>query len=252
MIFDPKGNFNVRNVFKQNWESGSVKYINEPRPRHGIVLVLNGRVKFRTKNNELAASRGDMILLPKNAFYETVIDSQAMDFLINFENEDIKLTEPTKLLSDSGGKYINIFNKIIDLKIKGAESDFLIKSQFYALVDNIVKDMDGINQKDKYFLEKAKEMLEDNVNYSIGEIAQKCGISQSGFRSVFKKTYGISPIDYKINVRINKAKFLLQSTDMSVEEIADKLNFYDTAYFCKVFKKNTGCSPKGYVKGKTL
>ena len=44
----------------------------------------------------------------------------------------------------------------------------------------------------------------------------------------------------------------LVDIDASVEEIADKLNFYDTAYFCKVFKKNTGCSPKGYVKGKTL
>jgi two-component system response regulator YesN len=55
-----------------------------------------------------------------------------------------------------------------------------------------------------------------------------------------------------MNVRLNKAKLLLHSTDMTVDEIADSLNFYDTAYFCKIFKKQTGYSPKEYAKIKSL
>lgn len=253
MTFDSKSNYNVKNGFKQSWRDGSKRYLFEPRPRHGIVLVLSGNIVFSSKNCSLKASRGDIILLPKSSSYETVIESgEASDLLINFESEDITPFEPIKLLSSVQSKHFDAFNRIIDLTVNGSESDLSIKGQFYMLLDSIVRDMEGSHNSGKYFLEKAKELLERDENYSVKEIAQRCGISESGLRDIFKKTYGVSPVDYKISVRINKAKMLLQATDDSVEMIAKTLNFYDTAYFCKVFKKNTGLSPKEYAKRKSL
>lgn len=255
MIFDPKKNYNVKNVFKQSWQSGSKIYVDFPRPRHGLVLMLNGSISFTAAHSVLNAVRGDIILLPKNSLYETVIPENAgetSDFLINFEGDDIPVFEPTRLLSKADSKYYDIFNKTVDIMIKASESDFVIKGQLYTLLDHIVRDMDCKDRSDRYFLEKAKGMLEDDKSYSISDIALKCGISESGFRSIFKKAYGISPIEYKMNVRLNKAKLLLHSTDMTVEEIAEALNFYDTAYFSKLFKKHTGFSPKEYSKGKSL
>ena len=253
MIFDSKSNYNVRNGFKQSWRDGSKRYLAEPRPRHGIVLVLSGNISFCSENSRLKASRGDIFLLPKGSFYETVIDSQeASDYLINFENDDLLLSEPTRLLSNAEGKYYDMFNKIIDYTFDGTKADYIIKSQFYMLLDYIVRDMEERRNSTGYFLEKAKEMLESDENYSVKAVAQKCGISESGLRDIFKKTYGASPVDYKMSIRINRAKMLLQATDNSVEAIAKTLNFYDTAYFCKVFKKNTGLSPKEYAKRKSL
>ena len=62
----------------------------------------------------------------------------------------------------------------------------------------------------------------------------------------------MSPTQFRLKEKFNKAKYLLESTDMSVVEISDRLNFYDAAYFCKMFHKQTGLSPKQYRQKKKL
>ena len=47
---------------------------------------------------------------------------------------------------------------------------------------------------------------------------------------------------------MKKAENLLESTDMSIDDIVRQLNFYDTSYFCKSFKKMYGFSPLQYRK----
>ena len=106
--------------------------------------------------------------------------------------------------------------------------------------------------KNNGFIELGKQMLESEKNYSISQIAKECAVSVSGFRRSFKNACGISPMEYKMNIKVNRAKYLLQSTSMSVAEISEFLGFYDAAYFCKIFKKYTGCSPVCYAKEKSL
>jgi AraC-like DNA-binding protein len=71
-------------------------------------------------------------------------------------------------------------------------------------------------------------------------------------RKIFSDQIGISPTQYRLKEKLNQAKYLLESTDMSVGEISDNLNFYDTAYFCKLFHKQMGLSPKQYRQNKML
>ena len=82
---------------------------------------------------------------------------------------------------------------------------------------------------------------------SIAEIADMCHVSQSHFRSLFKKYSGVSPISYQINAKIERAKHLLSHEHMTVREVAEYMGFSDDAYFCKLFKKYTGFSPKAYL-----
>lgn len=49
-------------------------------------------------------------------------------------------------------------------------------------------------------------------------------------------------------LRIKKAKALLRKNELSVTEISDKLGFSSIHYFCRIFKKMTGNSPKNYIK----
>ncbi len=249
MIFDCESNYTVRSVFKQSWSQGTVSYLDFPRPRHGIVLITSGRIVFVFDGKSLEAVKGDIVFLPKNSYYKTVTN-EAEDYLINFDSDGILINTPTHLLKNAENKYGDIFNKIIDMQIKGA-SVFLIKSQFLTLLDSITKDMDSFT-KNNGFIDLGKQMLESEKNYSISQIAKECAVSVSGFRSAFKSACGISPIEYKMNIKINRAKYLLQSTSMSVTEISDNLGFYDAAYFCKTFKKYTGCSPVNYAKKKSL
>jgi YesN/AraC family two-component response regulator len=52
--------------------------------------------------------------------------------------------------------------------------------------------------------------------------------------------------DYVNMVRVNRAKFMLQSYRMSVKEIAATCGYSDAAYFCRVFRKVTGLTPMQY------
>ena len=97
-----------------------------------------------------------------------------------------------------------------------------------------------------------KTLLEADENYSVTEISKSCAICESGLRRLFKSAYGISPIEYKLKFKINKAKFLLESSTLNVAEISEKLGFYDAAYFTKAFKRQVGCTPTEYIKRKSL
>ncbi|WP_139992260.1 ABC transporter substrate-binding protein [Paenibacillus paridis] len=60
---------------------------------------------------------------------------------------------------------------------------------------------------------------------------------------VFKRKYGCSPIEYLIQTRINRAKFLLNETDVTIREVADSIGYTDMYYFSRLFKKQTGATP---------
>ncbi len=79
----------------------------------------------------------------------------------------------------------------------------------------------------------------------INELAESFRYSRNHLYSIFKSEYGISPQDYLLNLRIEKAKQLLSREDMklSVKEVAYAVGFRDQLYFSKLFKKRTGSTP---------
>lgn len=79
----------------------------------------------------------------------------------------------------------------------------------------------------------------------INELAESFHYSRNHLYSIFKNEYGISPQDYLINLRIEKAKQLLSREDVSltVKEVAYAVGFRDQLYFSKLFKKKMGVSP---------
>lgn len=72
------------------------------------------------------------------------------------------------------------------------------------------------------------------------EIARACGMSRSVFFSRFQSEYGCTPIEYRDNLIISKAKTLLASTNLQIREISSRLHFQDHYYFSKYFFKRTG------------
>lgn len=63
---------------------------------------------------------------------------------------------------------------------------------------------------------------------------------------VFKKNMDMRPLEYVAKKRIQQAKHLLISTQMSVKEIGVSVGYSDTSYFCSVFRRNEGVSPNEY------
>lgn len=119
----------------------------------------------------------------------------------------------------------------------------LISLIFYSQKNNSFQDKEIVHQ-----INKARMILSDNAynNKSPEEIAKELNISYSWFRRVFKLYTGLSPVQYQIEIKIQKAKELLTSTTMPVKEIAYELNFESVSYFVTFFKKKHGISPNAY------
>jgi len=88
---------------------------------------------------------------------------------------------------------------------------------------------------------RIRESLEQPV--TIQQIADEMGISYSNFRKLFKEYTGLSPAIYQQDLRLQRAKELLSTTDLSIKEIAYRLNFESPDYFSAKFKVKTGRRP---------
>ena len=117
--------------------------------------------------------------------------------------------------------------------------------KMYSLERNIVlsKDAKHVDMINKARL-RIRETLEDTL--TIQEIAQELGISYSSFRKLFKEHSGFAPDLYQQNLKLQRAKELLSTTDESIKEIAYRLNFESPDYFSAKFKNQTGMKPSDF------
>lgn len=81
---------------------------------------------------------------------------------------------------------------------------------------------------------------------SVKEVAAEIGISPDYLTRLFKKELGSPVITYINNTRIQSSIKLLNTTDLSIQEIGELVGLSDTSYFDKLFKKYIGMSPKQY------
>lgn len=75
------------------------------------------------------------------------------------------------------------------------------------------------------------------------KLASICFLSENYFHSLFKRTFGITPINYILQMRMNEAINLLSNTNMPVKKIALEIGYYDAAYFTRTFSKHFEISP---------
>lgn len=87
-----------------------------------------------------------------------------------------------------------------------------------------------------------------NEDINIEEYALSRNMSVSWFLRNFKQITGKSPMQYVLNIRINNAVSLLESTDYNVTEIATIVGYDNPLYFSRIFTKQKGVSPSAYRK----
>ena len=89
-----------------------------------------------------------------------------------------------------------------------------------------------------------------NKNYqkkiTLSDLAELTHMSKIHVCRKFTELSGISPINYLINVRIERSCILLKETGMSIGDIAMECGFSGFSYYSEIFRKIMGCSPKEY------
>lgn len=97
-------------------------------------------------------------------------------------------------------------------------------------------------------VERIKKAVEESISDEITteNLAKKLGISLYYMCHLFKKTTGITIVEYKNEAKITKAKYLLVNTNKKITEIAGECGFQNDSYFIKVFSSLEGVTPTEY------
>lgn len=256
--------YNLSNLFavRQIWKENSNFKMTMPRKTSCLLWLCGCSAVYKFDNRELCVDRGSVIYIPKDAVYETYFfDCEVLlpsTILIEFNfclsNGSVFKSSnfPCVLKYKTDFMIDNLFNEAADIYSLAVISTSRIKSIIYSLLSELSR---SERQKSIYFrgfntIAKGIAILENDFKneISVKELANLCHVSESTFRRLFKEYTGKSPIEYRIERRISYAKKLLNTGSMTVVEVALETGFDDPAYFCRVFKKQTGMTAGEYIK----
>ena len=85
-----------------------------------------------------------------------------------------------------------------------------------------------------------------SVDIPVIAIAQKVNISQYHFITLFKQSIGMTPHQYVMQQRIERAKRLLQDSRFAISEVSLECGFANQSHFTRLFRKRTGMTPRDY------
>jgi AraC family transcriptional regulator len=97
----------------------------------------------------------------------------------------------------------------------------------------------------KWRLRRAIDFIEENLQYniSLSDIAGRAGLSRMHFAAQFRRATGLSPHNFLIIRRVERAKRLLSDRKLEIVDISANVGFHSQAYFTTVFRKVTGTTP---------
>lgn len=87
-----------------------------------------------------------------------------------------------------------------------------------------------------------------NEEWSVDDMAKAADMNKARFFELYKKLFGISPIQDIISLRVSIAKTLLGTHQYTVAEVAQMTGYQNVFHFIRQFKKHTGTTPKQFEK----
>jgi AraC family transcriptional regulator len=107
---------------------------------------------------------------------------------------------------------------------------------------------DGAATIDDRRLKRAVSYIHDNIaeDLSLDEMAAEAAISRFHFVRSFRKAFGISPYQYVIHQRMERAKILLKMTRLPVAEVAARVGYDDISRFGRHFRRHAGVTPAAF------
>jgi AraC family transcriptional regulator len=113
----------------------------------------------------------------------------------------------------------------------------------------------SVKQSSGRFSTSQLQVIQDYIlahldrNIALQELADLTGLNPHYFCRLFKTSLGITPHQYLLKCRVERAAQLLQHTDYSIADIAHKVGFYDQSRLTQVFRRWMGVTPKNYQSG---
>ena len=239
-----------------------------------FVLCMDGELEASINLNKVKIKANDVIALTPGSIFQ--IDRIAGNLKIYFlgfsanyveqkENSRILLDtmyhtlgRPILSLSENGAKLLEeYFNLLIHTYIHFEESSVLqnIAPNVFMDTHTVISLLYKKNSNEKVTMSKSEQICRSftqlvlqhySQNRNVAWYAEKLGITHAYLCTTVKQAIGKTCVDVISSMVIMDAKSQLKSTELSIQQISDSLNFANMSFFGKYFKRHVGMSPLEY------
>jgi AraC-like DNA-binding protein len=253
-----------------------------------IMYIVDGHGEFELVNRQFASGeKGDiMIFNCKTGVKKAMLGKSGMNCISIILFTDDTISFLNDFLGTKEFSNANFFNEIRKsdcavtfpcgelleklfletIRLPAAYSKYTVKlAVIHAIILLIQKfrEKEGADARaktdttDAYFsgstgrkVQNVRRIINSNLEkeISIEELASKVNLNRTTLQKVFKEMYGLTVNEYRTKARLQLAKNMLASTNLSITEIAGRCGYTNASKFSEVFKKNEGVLPKDWRK----
>lgn len=222
---------------------------NKKKTRIGIIVKGSGTYIYL--NKKLSVNEGDIVFIPENVYcYSEWRGNPEIEviYVSCFMHYESFCYEPQIIYCDKEIK--NNLIRINNILCLGYIEELEAYSIFYMVLQNILPNMIQSNIYVDKTLRNAIQYILDNWNnnFSIGDVAKYCCVSESALYHLFRKGLVQTPINFLNSIKINKAIEYLENSKYSIATISRLVGFKSENYFRRVFADVTGTTPLKFRK----
>jgi len=257
------------------------KRLNDEKNYHShdypeLAYILSGSGKYRIDGKIYEVTEGDLLIFNPGTMHQALVgegDTRTTEFFVGFtdiqigdcEKNTVPLPCEGAIYHTKGELKQKLFKLCASIEAENAVYRqgryFMLKAYLIQMLLFIVREQtESVEVKTGYSFESVnkKYVVEQIVNYfedhyaekiSLDQIAENMYLSPFYISKIFKSETGDAPIRHLINIRLEKAKELLeQGWNGSIQEVAAEVGYDDAYHFSKLFKKRYGVSPSQVKK----
>lgn len=231
--------------------------------RERLYYVTDGEADIILKEKTIHLQKGRLYLIPSHSVLTGKCNNFLSHHFIHFQFDEsvynffyaIKLKTEVEA-GEFDEKYFEILEKYMLQQAKGPlppqaqlEINGIMQILISKFVPNITLDDDMIQMLD--IVSYIDGNLERNI--TVEELADVAALNKVYFSNKFTKHMGISPSQFIINRRLEKAMDMIKYSDLNLKEISFKVGFESNMYFSRIFKKKIGMTPSEFrLKGANM
>lgn len=229
-----------------------IKMIN--RPSYGITYTVSGRIIYYHNDKRFVSDDKHIILIPRGATYEYDCAEPGEFAIMNFRcTDDFQTDEFIRLPLKDAGEFLRGHTELARLHCSvdpfdNMRSLMLAYRILLQLFDSAPES--SIHPKLRPALELIERDFADPELNSL-RLADSAGVSEVYLRKLFCRYYGVPPMRYLQQFRLNKSMIGLLQSSVSISEIALECGYTNPYHFCRAFKQRTGMTPGEYRRLKS-
>lgn len=245
--------FRVKEVYRYAFEPGRQSNLLSA-PYAGFIFPITGSAQLNFDNTPYLLSRGAVLHGAASVpMHNRVVGNETWEYICILydvfdepEGLALKKIHFDLQIGCSAMMYDYLYQLHETFLRPGAISEFQVEMLFRCLLNEMfMAALSQTKRGSEHLFESVCDYIHTHYAQplTVSKLAEQSGVDENRLFYVFKKNAGIGPGDYLRRYRLNRARELLVTTQLSVAAVAEQVGYPDAFYFSRIFKKNFGIPP---------